>query len=251
METIAPWKQWAVDKDMEEQEQLSRWQRTSPENWQHVSGETTTTDPAVEINACSQCKRLGLTKLQNARYLAELLLLEPPALPAPKKERDPTYMAKAIQWFMSVDDGSSCTPTPPATARSHVGEGLRSESDLKASPAREVAPSQASQCRGDVETDPVASDMDMAMASDGLMTFCLSEKATAGGATKTAPRDDEKDGSRGNVKDCAEVAEAFDALKPSASSEDLRSEGSGAEVAQLVQAIATAMEPSAGLLLDS
>lgn len=84
----------------------------------------------------------------------------------------------------------------------------------------QVAPSQASQCRGDVEKDPiVASDMDMAMASDGLMTFCLSEKgATAGGVTETAPMDDEKDRSRDNAKDCAEVAEAEapDALKPSA-----------------------------------
>lgn len=32
------------------------------------------------------------------RYLAELLLMEPPALPAPKKEHmDPTYISKAIQ----------------------------------------------------------------------------------------------------------------------------------------------------------
>lgn len=34
------------------------------------------------------------------RYLSELLLIEPPALPAPKKEHtDPTYISKAIQFL--------------------------------------------------------------------------------------------------------------------------------------------------------
>jgi len=267
--------------DQEEQQQLSSWQLTSPGLWQHVSGDTTSMDPSHVISASSRLKRLALSKLQNPRYLSELLLMEPPALPAPKKEHtDPTYISKAIQWFInSIDDDSSCTPTPPATGRSQVGVPVASEAaPSQAAPSRSTLQGpptsteksqspEVEDSSGDPKVDVVA-DPHRAMASDGLMTFCLERKADAktvpeglvaeavdgrGNAVESVetvkeaePVEDAKAPVVQEAEDLPSIATVEDAApageqKPRKASEDLRSEGS-AEVAHLVQQLAPVMD---------
>mmetsp|Transcript_82569 Transcript_82569/g.130556 ORF Transcript_82569/g.130556 Transcript_82569/m.130556 type:complete len:714 (-) Transcript_82569:49-2190(-) len=262
--------------DQEEQKQLSSWELTSSGLWQHVSGDTTSTDPSHEISASSQLKRLALSKLQNPRYLAELLLMEPPALPAPKKEHmDPTYISKAIQWFInSIDDDSSCTPTPPQTGRSQVGVPTVASEAAPSRPTPQGPPTNTAGSQSpegdDSSSDPKVDEVadlhmaDMPTASDGLMTFCLERNADA----KTVPEGlvEAVDG-RGNAVECVEtvreaepvedakapvveaeepsIATVEDAApageeKPRKASEDLRSEASARLVQQLAPVVDTA-----------